>query len=72
MAMGATLDRAKWRFRNRDRSESATRDPRLAPLVDALRRDGIVLTTAGTLFPDMSLYAEAAARAIEMTPDSSG
>jgi hypothetical protein len=66
MAMGATLDRAKWRFRNRGRSESATRDPRLAPLVDALRHDGIVLTTAETLFPDGSLYAEAAARAKEL------
>jgi hypothetical protein len=66
MAIGATLDRAKWRFRNRGRSGSTTTDPRLTPLVDRLRSDGIVLGAASSVFQDAALYDEASARAQEL------
>ncbi|MDQ3822142.1 MAG: phytanoyl-CoA dioxygenase family protein [Actinomycetota bacterium] len=66
MAIAATLDRAKWRLRNRGRSASAPSDPRLAPLVETLRRDGIVLSDAVTVLGDGDLYDRAAARAQEL------
>jgi hypothetical protein len=66
MAIGATLDRAKWRFRNRGRSAETTGDPRLAPLVERLRGDGIVLGDAETVLGDGSLYEEASAQAWEL------
>jgi hypothetical protein len=66
MAIGATLDRAKWRFRNRGRSGATTSDPRLAPLVDGLRSDGIVLGAASSVLQDTGLYERAAARAQEL------
>jgi hypothetical protein len=65
MAIGATIDRAKWRLRNRSRSVSATSDPRLAPLVEGLRRDGIVLSDAATVL-GADLYDRAAAQAQEL------
>jgi hypothetical protein len=66
MGIGATIDRAKWRLRNRARSVSATSDPGLAPLVEGLRSDGIVLTGAETILGDGDLYERAAARAREL------
>ncbi len=63
MAIGATLDRARWRLRNRSRSAAATSDPRLAPLVERLRRDGIVLSDAATVLADATLFDRAAAQA---------
>jgi hypothetical protein len=66
MAIGATLDRAKWRFRNRGRSGPATTDPRLTPLVDRLRSDGIVLSDASSVLQDSALYDRASARAQEL------
>lgn len=74
MAIGATLDRAKWRLRNRDRSAAATSDPRLSPLVEGLRKNGIVVSDAQTVFGDAELYERAAARARELydTPRERG
>jgi hypothetical protein len=66
MAIGATIDRAKWRLRNRSRSASAPSDPRLAPLVEGLHRDGIVLGEASTVLGDMELFDRAAGRAQEL------
>jgi hypothetical protein len=66
MAIGATIDRAKWRLRNRSRSASAPSDPRLAPLVEGLRRDGIVLSDASTALGDRELFDRAAAHAQEL------
>ena len=66
MAIAATIDRAKWRLRNRARSAATTSDPRLAPLVEGLRRDGIVLSDAATVLGGGDLYDRAAARAKEL------
>jgi hypothetical protein len=63
MAIGATIGRAKWRLRNRQRAMSPTTDPRLAPLVERLRADGIVLTDAETVLGDGKLFERAAAHA---------
>ncbi len=74
MAIGTTIDRAKWRLRNRGRSASAPSDPRLAPLVEGLRREGIVLSDAATLLGDGDLFDRAATRAKELyeRPRASG
>lgn len=66
MAIGATIDRAKWRLRNRGRSTSTTGDPQLAPLVERLRRDGIVVTPADGVFGARELYEQAHAQAREL------
>jgi hypothetical protein len=66
MAIGATMDRAKWRLRNRDRSARATSDPRLSPFVEGLRRDGIVVGDAQTVLGGNELYERAAAKARQL------
>jgi hypothetical protein len=66
MAIGATIDRAKWRLRNRSRSTSAPSDPLLASLVEGLRRHGIVLGEASTLLGDSGLFDRAATHAEEL------
>jgi hypothetical protein len=63
MGIGATIDRAKWRLRNRGRWVTPTSDPGLAPLVKRLRSDGIVVTDAETVFGGRELYERAAAHA---------
>lgn len=57
--------RANWRFRNRGRSYSAAKvgDSRLRPLVETLRRDGMLITDAETVFGNIALYETAAERA---------
>lgn len=53
-----------WRLRNRSRSYDAADVPaRLRPIVEQLRRDGIVITDAETVFGDRALYDDAADRA---------
>jgi hypothetical protein len=66
MGIGATIDRAKWRLRNRGRSAQTTSDPALAPLVERLRDEGIVVTDSGTVLGDGELYERAAAHAREL------
>jgi Phytanoyl-CoA dioxygenase (PhyH) len=66
MGIGATIDRAKWRLRNRGRSVAATSDPALAPLVEGLSRDGIVVTDAATVLGADDLYDRAAGHAEEL------
>lgn len=66
MAIGATIDRARWRLRNRRRAASTTADPLLAPLVEQLRADGVVISRAETVLGDEELFGQAAARAREL------
>ncbi|TMJ95711.1 MAG: phytanoyl-CoA dioxygenase family protein [Actinobacteria bacterium] len=56
-----------WRLRNRSRSYDAGAVPTsVRPLVERLRRDGVVITDADTVFGDRALYDKAAARADEL------
>jgi hypothetical protein len=66
MAIGATIDRARWRLRNRRRAASPTTDPGLARLVERLRTDGIAVTDAETVPGDEGLLEHAAMRAREL------
>jgi hypothetical protein len=66
MVIGATVDRVKWRLRNRRRAAPATRDPRLVPIVQRLRADGVVVTSAPLLFGDGELFERAAGHARQL------
>jgi Phytanoyl-CoA dioxygenase (PhyH) len=57
--------RANWRLRNRDRAFSPDQvaDPTQRRLIDALRRDGVVVSTFDELVGDRALFDEAAAQA---------
>jgi hypothetical protein len=51
--------RAVWKRRNKDRAYEHV-EPAVAPIVDALRRDGVVITDVSTVFGDDSLFRLAA------------
>src|SRR5918994_402624 len=57
---------AAWRLRNRDRGSHAAVPSRLGPVLDVLRRDGVAITDADTVFGDRALDEAAAARADEL------
>jgi hypothetical protein len=52
--------RARWKRGNRDRRYEAS-DTAAAPLVESLRRDGVVITDFATVFGETALFDEAAA-----------
>jgi len=57
---------AAWRLRNRDRGTQPVVPDRLAPVLETLKRDGVAITDAGTVFGDTAVYDAAAARADEL------
>ena len=57
---------AAWRLRNRDRSTQPIVPDRLVPVLETLRRDGVSITNAETVFGDDALHDAAAARADEL------
>src|SRR5215213_7369623 len=57
---------AAWRLRNRDRGAQPAVSARLAPVLEALRRDGLVITDAATVFGGTEAYDAAAARAKQL------
>ena len=57
------LSQTKWRLRNRDRSKRGDVPDELRPLVDRLRRDGVVISDFAAVFGETSLFDEAAAEA---------
>jgi hypothetical protein len=58
------VERGRWRLRNRGRSYSPDGlEPRLARLIAALRRDGVLITDAETIFGDRALFDAAAEQA---------
>jgi hypothetical protein len=59
--------RAAWKLRNRDRAyESADAPSAVAPLVERLRRDGVLITNVGSVFSDGRLFEEAATEALRL------
>jgi hypothetical protein len=60
--------RANWRRRNRARSFSAkdVADPAVRELAERLRRDGVLIADADSVFGDRSLFEAAAQRAKEL------
>jgi hypothetical protein len=56
----ATLE--QWRRKNKDRAYEGS-EPAVAPLVEQLRRDGVLITDAATVFGDDGLFQEAAREA---------
>jgi hypothetical protein len=56
----ATLE--QWRRKNKDRAYEGS-EPAVAPLVEQLRRDGVLITDAATVFGDDVLFQEAAREA---------
>jgi len=63
-ALGDRVARANWRLRNRARAYDGAEVPaQLQPLVEQLRRDGVLITDAGTVFGERALFDAAAARA---------
>jgi len=56
----ATLE--QWRRKNNDRAYAGS-EPAVAPLVEQLRRDGVLITDAATVFGDDALFQEAAREA---------
>jgi len=64
MGIASTIDRARWRLRNRRRFVPALAlEPRLAILVDGMRREGVVITQIETVLGDRDLCERAAVRA---------
>lgn len=57
---------AAWRLRNRGRSWEGAIPPLLTPVLERLRRDGVALTDADTVFGDRALFTAAAGRADEL------
>src|SRR5215212_3581252 len=57
---------AAWRLRNRDRGVQPALADRLTPVLETLRRDGVAITDAETVFGDSAPYDAAAARADEL------
>jgi len=57
--------RANWRLKNRNRafSPADVSDPKQRQLIDALHRDGVVVTSFDELIGDQALFDEAAAEA---------
>ena len=63
-ALGDRVARANWRLRNRSRAYDAAAVPaQLQPLVEQLRRDGVLITDVNTVFGERALFEAAAARA---------
>ena len=56
----ATLE--QWRRKNKDRAYEGS-EPAVAPLVEQLRRDGVLITDVATVFGDDALFQEAAREA---------
>lgn len=54
--------RAVWKRRNKDRAYEGS-EPAVAPLVERLRRDGVLITDVETVFGDDALFQAAAAEA---------
>jgi hypothetical protein len=52
----------QWRRKNEDRAYEGS-EPAVAPLVEELRRDGVLITDAATVFGDDALFQEAAREA---------
>jgi hypothetical protein len=66
-AIGDRVARASWRRRNRSRAYDAARIPeRVRPIVDQLKRDGVVITDVDAVFGDRALYERARGRALEL------
>lgn len=58
---------AAWRRRNRDRQlDEPDVPPAVAGVLDALRRDGVAITDAKTVFGDRALYEQAEAQAEQL------
>ena len=53
---------AQWRAKNTDRAYDGSNSA-VAPLVESLRRDGVLITDAATVFGDDALFQEAAREA---------
>ena len=53
---------AQWRAKNKDRAYDGSNSA-VEPLVESLRRDGVLITDAATVFGDDSLFQEAAREA---------
>jgi hypothetical protein len=63
-ALGDRVARANWRLRNRSRAYDGSEVPaELQPLVEQLRRNGVLITDVDAVFGDQALFAAAAARA---------
>ena len=63
-ALGDRVARANWRLRNRARAYDGSEVPgRLQPLVEQLRRDGVLITDVDAVFGERALFDTAAARA---------
>jgi hypothetical protein len=54
--------RAAWKQKNKDRAYEGS-EPAVAPLVERLRRDGVLITDVATVFGDDALFQEAATEA---------
>jgi hypothetical protein len=66
-AIGERVARVNWRRRNRTRAYEVGRVPhRVRPIVDRLKRDGVVITDVDAVFGDRALYERAKARAEEL------
>lgn len=52
----------QWRRKNKDRAYEGS-EPTVAPLVEQLRRDGVLITDVATVFGDDALFQEAAREA---------
>jgi len=65
--LGDRVARANWRLRNRSRSFDPSDVPvQLRPLVEAVRREGVLITDADAVFGDQTLFDAAAAHADEL------
>jgi hypothetical protein len=63
-ALGDRVARANWRLRNRSRAYDGSEVPaELQPLVEQLRRNGVLITDVDAVFGDRELFGAAAARA---------
>jgi hypothetical protein len=59
-ALREQATRARWKRQNRDRAYDGS-ETAVAPLVESLRRDGVVITDFATVFGETTLFDEAAA-----------